>query len=77
MTNTLADPPTGRQLPRNALIERVIRSDLRRKLPSWFSPASSLARAGLYLRAHGLRMPVWQLAPHLGRKAWLRMFKQA
>ena len=41
------------------------------------SPASSLARAGLYLRAHGMRMPVWQLAPHLGRKAWLRMFKQA
>ena len=40
------------------------------------SHASSLARAGLYLRAHGLRMPVWQLAPHLGRKAWLRMFKQ-
>jgi hypothetical protein len=39
------------------------------------SPASRLARAALYLRGHALRMPAWRLALHLGRKAWLRLFK--
>ncbi|MCV2353140.1 nucleotidyltransferase family protein [Paucibacter sp. B2R-40] len=37
-------------------------------------PAHALARAALYLRAHALRMPIWRLCLHLGRKAWLRLF---
>ena len=39
------------------------------------SPTSRLARLALYLRGHALRMPAWRLALHLGRKAWLRLFK--
>ena len=39
------------------------------------SPAIRLARSALYLRGHALRMPAWRLALHLGRKAWLRLFK--
>lgn len=35
----------------------------------------TLARAALYLRSHALRMPIWRLTLHLGRKAWLRLFK--
>lgn len=36
---------------------------------------TGLARAGLYLRGHYLRMPVRLLALHLGRKSVLRLFK--
>ena len=39
------------------------------------TPASRLARIALYLRGHALRMPARRLALHLGRKAWLRLFK--
>lgn len=39
------------------------------------TPASRLARVALYLRGHALRMPAWRLVLHLGRKAWLRLFK--
>lgn len=38
---------------------------------------SQLARAALYLRGHALRMPLWQLSVHLGRKAVLRLFKHS
>lgn len=37
----------------------------------------ALARAALYLRSHALRMPIWRLSLHLGRKAWLRLFKHS
>lgn len=40
-------------------------------------PSHGLARAALYLRAHALRMPVWRLCLHLGRKGWLRLFKHS
>jgi hypothetical protein len=34
---------------------------------------TGLARTGLYVRSHWLRMPVGLLARHLARKAWLRL----
>lgn len=40
-------------------------------------PGSGVAAAALYLRAHALRMPVGLLAMHLGRKAFLRLFKNS
>jgi hypothetical protein len=34
-----------------------------------------LARSLLYLRGHYLRMPMHLLALHLGRKAFMRLYK--
>lgn len=34
---------------------------------------TGMARAGLYIRSHWLRMPAGLLAAHLARKAWMRL----
>ncbi len=39
------------------------------------SPMTSFARALLFLRGHYLRMPLRLLALHLGRKAFMRLYK--
>ncbi len=39
---------------------------------SCHAPGDALARWLLYVRSHWLRMPLYQLLPHLLRKAWLR-----
>ena len=41
------------------------------------SLSHSLAEFALYIRSHALRMPLGRLALHLGRKAWLRLFKHS
>lgn len=40
-------------------------------------PGSGVARTAVYLRSHALRMPFGMLAVHLGRKAFLRLFKNS
>lgn len=50
---------------------------LQAPLPSAWRLPEHLAAAGLYLRAHALRMPPTLLARHLARKAVLRVFKHS
>ena len=37
-------------------------------------PLTGLALQALYIRSHYLRMPLYQLIPHLVRKAWMQRF---
>ena len=43
--------------------------------PSCNTLAASLARLAVYLRGHALRMPPVMLTKHLGRKLFIRLFK--
>lgn len=43
--------------------------------PLCSSPSNGLARWCIYIRSHFLRMPMGKLIRHLGRKAFMRMFK--
>ncbi len=43
--------------------------------PSCNRRFTGLARFCLYVRSHHLRMPMWQLLPHLVRKAWMKRVK--
>ncbi len=45
---------------------------LRPEHPSCDGPLTAAARWALYVRSHYLRMPVYQIAPHLIRKAYMR-----
>jgi hypothetical protein len=51
-----------------ALLERALRP----AHPSCDTAGSGTARSALYVRSHWLRMPWYQIVPHLLRKAWLR-----
>ena len=63
-------PPAARRW----LLARLLALALRPDHASTATAFSGLARGLLYLRAHGLRMPLGLLLPHLARKAWLRQF---
>ncbi len=41
------------------------------------TPQAMLLGTALYVRAHALRMPLFQLGAHLSRKAFLRLFKHS
>ena len=61
--------PTGmRRAAMQVLMTRALQPDH----PSCRSPASRLSRWLLYVRSHWLRMPWYQIAPHLWRKGWMR-----
>jgi len=47
------------------MYRRALRPDHESLSDRW----TALARAGLYVRGHWLRMPPWLLAGHLARKA--------
>lgn len=58
--------------PTRQLMARLLNVALRPDHPdcdSWLTP---MARQALYVRSHALRMPWFQIAPHLIRKAWKR-----
>lgn len=57
---------------RNHLIGSLIRVALRPDHPDCDTPFTGLARWLLYVRSHWLRMPWYQILPHLGRKSWMR-----
>lgn len=55
----------------DALYLRALRPDH----PMCSDGSVDLARAAIYVRSHYLRMPMVLLAHHLGRKAFMRLFK--
>lgn len=55
------------------LMSHAYRLALRPVHASVDAPAVRVARFGLYLRSHWLRVPLPLLVRHLGRKAWLRL----
>lgn len=62
----------ARGWPSKALMPALLAIALRPPHPSCDSAATGLARWLLYVRSHGLRMPWYQIVPHLLRKAWTR-----
>ncbi|MDO9094828.1 MAG: nucleotidyltransferase family protein [Rubrivivax sp.] len=62
----------ARGWPSTVLMPALLAIALRPPHPSCNSAASGLARWLLYVRSHGLRMPWYQIVPHLLRKAWTR-----
>jgi len=63
----------GRGPATRVLMPALLAVALRPSHPSCDTRATGLARSALYIRSHGLRMPWWQIAPHLARKAWMRL----
>lgn len=57
---------------RNRLIHAMLRPALRPDHPDCDTRWTGLARWALYVRSHWLRMPWYQILPHLLRKAWKR-----
>ena len=58
---------------RNALMATLLAVALKPDHPDCDGPATGLARWLLYVRSHWLRMPWYQIAPHLMRKAGMRL----
>jgi hypothetical protein len=58
--------------PRRAAMDALLRVALRPDHPDCDGPATAPARWLLYVRSHWLRMPWYQILPHLARKAWMR-----
>lgn len=58
--------------PRRAAMALLLRAAVRPDHPSCDSAFSGIARFALYARSHWLRMPWYQIVPHLVRKAWKR-----
>ncbi len=67
----LAELAPGRL--RNRWISALLAQALRPDHPSCDSATTGLARWQLYVRSHGLRMPWYQITPHLLQKAIVRM----
>jgi hypothetical protein len=65
--HTLGPGPVRRWLMHQLLL-RAIRPDH----PDCDTAFTAWARQWLYVRSHWLRMPPWQILPHLARKAWMR-----
>jgi hypothetical protein len=54
------------------LMPALLEPALRPAHPSCDTAGNGAARTALYVRSHWLRMPWYQIVPHLLRKAWLR-----
>jgi hypothetical protein len=67
----LAAMATGRL--RNRLMDALLTAALRPDHPDCDRTGTALARWLLYVRSHWLRMPWYQILPHLARKAWMRL----
>lgn len=59
---------------RRRLMHWALSAALRPDHPSCEVPSGRWARWCLYVRSHHLRMPWYQIGPHLIRKAWMRSF---
>ena len=55
------------------LMPALLRVALRPNHPRCDTAATGLARWLLFVRSHSLRMPWYQIVPHLARKAWSRL----
>jgi hypothetical protein len=58
---------------RNRLMNWLLATALRPDHPDCDGPFTGLARWLLYVRSHWLRMPWYQIVPHLLRKGWMRL----
>lgn len=58
---------------RNRLMARLLAEAMRPMHPDCEGALTGLCRWLLYVRAHWLRMPWYQILPHLARKAWRRV----
>jgi len=58
---------------RNRIMQRLLGVALRPDHPDCDSTWSGSVRWLLYVRSHWLRMPWYQIVPHLARKAWMRV----
>lgn len=56
----------------HALTRWLLDTAIRPDHPALDTPLTGLARWLLYVRSHWLRMPWFQILPHLARKAWMR-----
>jgi hypothetical protein len=55
-----------------ALMNLLLTKALRPRHPSCAESGRGLAALALYVRSHWLRMPWYQIVPHLTRKSWMR-----
>lgn len=62
---------------RRAAMDAALVPALRPDHPHCDSPGTAAARRALYVRSHWLRMPWYQILPHLARKAWKRLRAKA
>lgn len=69
--DALRAPPL-RRAAMNALLAIALRPDH----PACDTALTRPARFALYVRSHHLRMPWYQIAPHLARKAWMRALQR-
>lgn len=58
--------------PRRWLMNRLLAAALRPDHPRCTTAWTRPARLALYVRSHWLRMPWYQILPHLMRKGWMR-----
>lgn len=65
-------PPALPRATMNALLAIALRPDH----PACDTTLTRPARFALYVRSHHLRMPWYQIAPHLARKAWMRALQK-
>ena len=64
--------PFGAGPLRRGVMNGLLRIAFRPDHPDCDGPLTGTARWLLYIRSHGLRMPWYQILPHLARKAWMR-----
>jgi hypothetical protein len=62
---------------RNRMMATLLERALRPDHPDCDGPGTGLARWLLYVRSHWLRMPWYQVGPHLLRKSWMRLSDRA
>lgn len=69
-------PPLAPRRWRNRLMAALLAVALRPDHPDCDGPLTGLCRGLLYARSHWLRMPWYQILPHLARKSWKRMHRR-
>jgi hypothetical protein len=62
---------------RRRVMDHMLSRALQPDHPDCDTPSTGLARWALYVRSHWLRMPWYQIMPHLVRKAWKRLRRTA
>ncbi len=65
---TALQPRAGARGLMNTLLTKALRPNH----PSCAVPGRALAALALYVRSHWMRMPWYQIGPHLARKSWMR-----
>jgi hypothetical protein len=72
----LEDAGSWSRLLRKPVMDFLFLRAFRPNHPQCKLPLTALSLNLLYVRSHYLRMPLYLLLPHLGRKAWMRRFEK-